>query len=180
MVPRVTAKRKKGASEISRFHGRPEETQSAADESRADSVNGGRRASPEVDEHDPTPATPVESVHTTPSSEPRGRQDDEESDPFDVGFDESPRPLAFRHDEPRRHESISEDEAEADAYFRQYVTTSFYPDDKVADNWVRVIYHNPFGNTIQLGPLVTQPLDSITIHSVPNLTAQERKSTTRA
>jgi hypothetical protein len=47
--------------------------------------------------------------------------------------------------------------------------TSFYPYDKTADNVVRVMY-----------PLVTQPPESITIQSVPNLTAQERMSTTRA
>jgi hypothetical protein len=110
----------------------------------------------------------VESAHTNPSSEPRRRQDDEKSDPFDVDFDESPEPVAFQDDEPRRRESISEDEAEADAYFKQYVTTSFYPDHKAADNAVRLIY-----------PLVTQSPDSITIQSVPNLTAQERKSTTK-
>jgi hypothetical protein len=49
-----------------------------------------REASNDVDELDPTPATPVESAHTNPSSGPQRRQEDEESDPFDVDFDESP------------------------------------------------------------------------------------------
>jgi hypothetical protein len=141
-----------------------EETQSIPDESREDSMNVGRGASPEVEEHDPTPATPVESAHTTPASEPRRRQDDAESDPFDVDFDESADPFTYRDDERPRQRLFPEDEAEADAYFKQYVTTSFYPDDKAADNTVRVIY-----------PLVTQPPNSITIQ----LTAQEPKSTMR-
>jgi hypothetical protein len=113
----------------------------------------------------------VESAHTTPSSEPRRRQEDEESDPFDVDFNESSDDellFLYRDDERQRQRSFSEDESEADAYFKQYVTTSFYPDDKATDNTIRVIY-----------PLVTQPPDAITVHSVPNLTAQERKSTMR-
>jgi hypothetical protein len=93
----------------------------------------------------------VESIHTTPSEPPR-RQNDEESDPFDVDFEDSPGLFVFRDDEPRRRDSISEDEAETDAYFKQYVTASLYPDDMMADNSVRVIY-----------PLITQLLDSITI-----------------
>jgi hypothetical protein len=39
-----------------------------------------------------------------------------------------------------RERSFSEDEAEADAYFKQYVTSTFHPDDKTADNKIRVIY----------------------------------------
>jgi hypothetical protein len=124
--------------------------------------------SAEVEEHDPTLATPVESAHTTPSSKPRRRQEDEESDPFDVDFDEGSDSFVFRDDERPRQRSFSEEEVEADAYFKQYVMTSFYPDDKAADNKIRVLY-----------PLVKQPPDSITIQSVPNLTAQERKFTTR-
>jgi hypothetical protein len=121
-MTRKTAKRKKGASEAPSEVPRetttsepvqPEETQSIHSKSRVDSTNVGRGASPEVDEHDSTPTTP----HTTPSSEPRRRQDDEESDPFGVDFDASPEPFAFRNDEPRRHESISEDEAEADVMY---------------------------------------------------------------
>jgi hypothetical protein len=38
----------------------PEETQGIPDESREESTNVGREASAEVEEHDPTPATPVE------------------------------------------------------------------------------------------------------------------------
>jgi hypothetical protein len=128
----------------------------------------GYEASAEVEEHDPTPATPVESAHTTPSSEPRRRQEDEESDPFDVDFDEASDPFSFRDDERPRQRSFSEDEAEADAYFKQYVTTPFHPNDKAADNKIRVIY-----------PLVTQPPESITIQAGPNLTVQERQSTTK-
>jgi hypothetical protein len=143
----------------------PEETQGIPDESREESANVGYEALAEVEEHDPTPATPVESAHTTPSSEPRRRQEDEESDPFDVDFDEGSNPLSFRDDERPRQRSFSEDEADADAYFKQYVTTSFHPDDKAADNKIHVIY-----------PLVTQPPEYITIQAVPNLTAQERQS----
>jgi hypothetical protein len=51
---------------------------------------------------------------------------------------------------------------------RRTRTLSSTPDDKTVDNTIRVI-----------NPLVTQPPDSITIQSVPNLTAQERKSTMR-
>jgi hypothetical protein len=108
----------------------------------------------------------VESTPSTPSFEPPRRQDDEESDPFDVDFDEM---SMSRDNEPRRQDSISEDEAEADAYFKKYVMASFHPDDMTADNAVRVIY-----------PLITKPPDFITIQAVPNLTAQEWKSVTRA
>jgi hypothetical protein len=45
-----------------------------------------------------------------------------------------------------RQRSFSEDEEEAEAYFKKYVTTTFHPDDKTADKMIRVIY-----------PLVTQP-----------------------
>jgi hypothetical protein len=107
---------------------------------------------------------PVESVHTTPSSEPRRRQEDEESDPFDVDFNDDSDPFSFRDERPRQR-SFSEDEAEADAYFKKYVTNSFHPDDKAADNKIRVIH-----------PLVTQPPAPITIQAVPNLSAQERQS----
>jgi hypothetical protein len=128
----------------------------------------GYDASTEVEEHDPTPAPPVESAHNTPSSKPRRWLEDEESDPFDVDFDEGSDPFIFRDDERPRQRSFSEEKAEADAYFKQYVTTSFHPDDKVADNKIRVIY-----------PMVTQPPESITIQAVPNLTAQERQSATK-
>jgi hypothetical protein len=177
MMTWKTAKRRKNDSsaplELSRETTasepvQPWETQGNLDESREESTNVGREASAEVEEHDPTPATPVESAHTTPSSEPRRWQEDEESDPFDVDFDEDSDPFVFRDDERPRQRSFSEEEAEVGAHFKQYVTTSFYPDDKAADNKIRVIYR-----------LVTQPPDSITIQSVPNLTAQERKSTTK-
>jgi hypothetical protein len=176
-MTRTTAKRRKSDSSVPLKVPRettaskpvqPEETQGISDESREQSTNVGREASTGVEEHDPTPATPVESAHTTPSSEPRRRQEDEESDSFDIDFDESPDPFTYRVDERQRQWSFSEYKAEADAYFKLYVTTSFYPNDKTADNTIRVIY-----------PLVTRPPDSIKIQSVPNLTAQERKSTMR-
>jgi hypothetical protein len=63
---------------------------------------------------------------------------DEELDPFDVDFDESPGTYVFRDDELRRQDSISEYEAEADAYFKKYVKASFHPDHMTADNAVRV------------------------------------------
>jgi hypothetical protein len=85
----------------------PEDTQGILDESWEESVNMGREASTEVEEHDPTPATPVESAHTTPSSEPRRRREDEDD------FDESPDPFLYRDDERLRQRSFSEDEAEA-------------------------------------------------------------------
>jgi hypothetical protein len=71
----------------------PEETQGIPEESREESANVGYEASAEVEEHDPTPKTPVESAHTNPLSEPRRRQEDEESDPFDVNFDEGSDPF---------------------------------------------------------------------------------------
>jgi hypothetical protein len=89
------------------------------------SLNVGRVASSDVENRDSTPATPVESIHTIPPSEPPKRQDDEKSDPFDVDFDESPVISVIREDEPRRPDSISEDEAEADEYFKKYVTAPF-------------------------------------------------------
>jgi hypothetical protein len=170
MMTRKTAKRRKNDSSVPLELSRettalepvqPGETQGIPDESREESTNVGREASAEVE-------GTVESAHTTPSSEPRRRQKDEESDPFDVDFDEDSDPFVFRDDERPRQRSFSEEEAEANAYFKQYVTTSFHPDDKVADNKIRVIY-----------PLVTQPPAPITIQAVPNLTAQERKSTTK-
>jgi hypothetical protein len=127
MITRKTAKRRKSDSSVPLKFSRettasepvqPEETQGIPDESREESTNMGREASAGVDEHDPTPATPVESAHTTPSSEPRRRQEDEESDPFYVDFDESPEPFTYRDDERQRQRSFSEDEAEADAYFK--------------------------------------------------------------
>jgi hypothetical protein len=145
----------------------PEETHGSPDKSREESVIVDYNESAEVEERDPTPATPVESSHTTPSSVPRRRQEDEESDPFDVDFNEESDIFSFRDERPRQR-SFSEDEAEADAYFKKYVTTSFHPNDKTADNKIRVIY-----------PLVTQPPEPITIQAVPNLTAQERQSTTK-
>jgi hypothetical protein len=51
-------------------------------------------------------------------SEPPKRQDYEKLDPFDVDFDESLVISEIREDEPRRRDSISEDEAEADEYFK--------------------------------------------------------------
>jgi hypothetical protein len=100
---------------------------------------------------------PVESAHTTPSPVPRGRQEEEVSDIF--GDDDSD--TRFWRDERPKHRSFSEDDAEAEAYFKQYVTSSFHPDDKTADNKIRVIY-----------PLVKPP-ESITTQTVPNLSVQE-------
>jgi hypothetical protein len=95
------------------------------------------------------------------------REGGKELDPFDVDFDEGSDPFSFRDERPKQR-SFSEDEAEAEAYFKQYVTTSFHPNDKTADNKIRVIY-----------PLVTQLPEPITIQAVPNLTAQERQSATK-
>jgi hypothetical protein len=147
MMTRKTAKRQKNDSSIplelslettATEPVQPEETQGIPDDSREESTNMGREASAEVEEHDPTSATPVESAHTTPSSEPRRRQEDEESDPFDVDFNKGSDPFIFRDDERPRQRSFSEEEAEADAYFKQYVKTSLHPDDKAADNKIRV------------------------------------------
>jgi hypothetical protein len=113
----------------------PEETQGLPERSREGSVSVDYNES-DVDEHEPTPATPVESAHTTPSSVPRGRQEDEKSDIF--ADDRSGTFLWC--DERQKQRSFSEDEAEAEAYFKQYVTSSFHPDDKTADNKIRVIF----------------------------------------
>jgi hypothetical protein len=148
-MPRKTTKRRKSDSSVPLEVPRettvsepvqPDKTQGITDESREEAINLGHDASVDVEEHDPTPATPVRSVHITPSSEPRRRQEDEESDPFDVDFDEGSEPYMYQNDERPRQLSFSEYEAEADAYFKQYVTTSIHPDDKVADNKIRVIY----------------------------------------
>jgi hypothetical protein len=137
----------------------PEETQVFIEKSREESISVDYNESEEVYERDPTPTTPVESAHTSPSPVPRGRQEDEESEQFGADFQESDRP---------RQRSFSEDEAETEAYFKKYGTTTFHPDDKTADKKIRVIY-----------PLVTQPLASITVQTVPNLSAQERQSVTK-
>jgi hypothetical protein len=89
-MPRRTAKRKNNDSAIpvEDFQGttaivpvQPEETQGLPEKSREESGSVDYNES-DVDEHEPTPATPVESAHTTPSHVPRGRQEDEESDIF--------------------------------------------------------------------------------------------------
>jgi hypothetical protein len=146
----------------------PEETQGIPDESREESMNLGYDASVDVEKHDPTPATPVESVHTTPSSEPVGGKRTRSRNLSTLTSMKNRTHTYFKTTTCPRQRSFSEEEAEADAYFKQYVTTSFHPDDKAADNKIRVIY-----------PLVTQPPESITIQAVPNLTAQVRQSATK-
>jgi hypothetical protein len=83
MMTRKTAKRRKSDSSVPLEIPRdikasepvqPEETQGILDESREEFANVGREAFAEVEEHDPTPAMPVESAHTTPSSEPYGKR----------------------------------------------------------------------------------------------------------
>jgi hypothetical protein len=113
---------------------------------------------------DSTPATPVESAHTTSSPAPRRQQDDE--DEPDLDYEEGSDEGSIRY-ERSRERSLSEDRAEADAYFTQYVTPTFHPDDKMADDRIRVIY-----------PLVTQPPTAITIPPT-NWPVQERQSATK-
>jgi hypothetical protein len=71
MMTRKTAKRRKNdslaSSELSRETTasepvQPGKNQGIPDESREESTNVGREASAEVEEHDPTPATPCYSV----------------------------------------------------------------------------------------------------------------------
>jgi hypothetical protein len=113
---------------------------------------------------DSTPATPVASAHTTSSLAPRRQEDDDELYlDYEEGSDDGP----IQYERPRER-SLSEEVAEADAYFTQYVTSTFHPDDNLADNRIRVIY-----------PLVTQPATAITIPTVPNFSAQERPSATK-
>jgi hypothetical protein len=154
-MPRRTTKRKKNDSSMpledpqgttASKPVQPEETQGLPEESREEAVSVDYKES-DVDEREPTPAMPVESAHTTPSSVPRGRQEDEESDIFCDDRSDT----CFWRDERPKLRSFSEDEAEAEAYFKQYVTSTFHPDDKTADNKIRVIY-----------PLVKPP-ESITI-----------------
>jgi hypothetical protein len=140
----------------------PEETQGLPEESQEESVSVDYTES-DVDAHEPTPATPVESAHTTPSSAPRRRQEDEESDIF---ADDRSDTFFWRDERPKQR-SFAEDEAEAEAYFKQYVTSSFHQDDKTADDKIRVIY-----------PLVKPP-ESIAMQTVPNLSVQERQSATK-
>jgi hypothetical protein len=90
----------------------PEETQGLPEESREEAVSLDYKESV-VDEREPTPTTPVELAHTTPSSVPRGRQEDVESDIF--GDDRSD--TFFWRDERPKQRSFSEDEAEAEVYF---------------------------------------------------------------
>jgi hypothetical protein len=110
-MPRKTTKRQKSDSSVPLEVPRettasepvqPEETQGVPDESREGSVIVDHDESAEVEEHDATPATPVELAHTTPSSVPRRRQEDEESDPFDVDFNEDSDPFSFRDERPRQ------------------------------------------------------------------------------
>jgi hypothetical protein len=74
----------------------------------------------DVDEREPTPATPVESAHTTPSSVPRGRQEDEESDIF--GDDRSDK--LFWRDERPKQRSFSEDDAENSTSRVRFIRTT--------------------------------------------------------
>jgi hypothetical protein len=77
------------------------------------------------------------SIHTTPTYEPPNEQYDEESeDPFDVDFDKSPVIPLSQEEDPRRQDTNQEDQAEADKYFKQYLTASLHPDDIMADNSV--------------------------------------------
>jgi hypothetical protein len=64
----------------------PEETQGFIEKSKEEFISVDLNESEEVDEYEPTPATPVESAHTTPSPVPRGRQEDEESEHFGADF----------------------------------------------------------------------------------------------
>jgi hypothetical protein len=135
----------------------PEETQGFLRGFCTNSLNIVRESSTDIEKRDSAPATPAESVHTTPTYEPPKEQ-----------YDEDPVMPLNREEDPRRQDTSHEDEAEADKYFKQYLTASFHPVDIRADNSVRVIY-----------PMVAQPADPITIQAVPNLTEQERKSSTR-
>jgi hypothetical protein len=144
-MPRRTTKRKKSDSSIpleapkentASEPVQPEETQGLREESREESVSVDYNES-DVDEREPTPATPVESAHTTPSPVPRGRQEDDESDMFGDDFNERSDTFLWRDERPRQR-LFSEDEAEAEAYFK-YVTSTFHSDDKTADNKIRVM-----------------------------------------
>jgi hypothetical protein len=90
-----------------------------------------------VDEHEPTLATPVDSLHTTPSPAPHERQ--EEEVPNIYGNDDVYDSRLWR-DDRRRRRSFSDEKAEAETYFNQYITYSFHPDDITADKKIRVIY----------------------------------------
>jgi hypothetical protein len=167
-MPRRTSKRKNSDSAIPVDDiQETTETPVQPEEFQEELVRVNNNEAEDAYEPDPTPATPVESAHTTPSPVPRRRQEDEESYPSDVDYDEGSDIFSIRDERPQQR-SFSEDEAEADAYFKQYVTSTFHPDDKTADNRIRVIY-----------PLVTQPPTAITIQTVPNLSAQERQSATK-
>jgi hypothetical protein len=96
-MPRKTTKRKNSDSSIpleapqettASEPVQPEEAQGLPKEYREESISVDYNEPEEVDERDPTPATLVESAHTTPSSVPRGRQEDEESDLFGANFNE--------------------------------------------------------------------------------------------
>jgi hypothetical protein len=80
-MPRKTTKRKNSDSSIpleapqettASEPVQPEEPQGLREESREESISVDYNKSEEVDERDPTPATPVESAHTTPPPAPGG------------------------------------------------------------------------------------------------------------
>jgi hypothetical protein len=103
----------------------PEETQGVSRGFWTNWLNIGRVKSTDIEKRDSAPATPAESIHTTPTHESSKELYDEESeDPFDVEFYESPViPLSLEED-PRRQDTSREDDAEADNYFKRYLTAS--------------------------------------------------------
>jgi hypothetical protein len=161
-MPRRTTKRKTTDSTIpvEEFQGTTDTEPVQPEESQEELLGAVNIEAVDAYEPDSTPATPMESAHTTPSPVPRRRQDEEEYCPSDIDYDEGSDIFSTRDERPQER-SFSEDEAEADAYFKQYVTSTFHPDDKTADNRIRVIY-----------PLVTQPPTAITVQTVPNLSVQ--------
>jgi hypothetical protein len=54
-----------------------------------------------------------------------------------ISQDESPVISLNREEFPRRQDMSHEDEAEADKYFKQYLTASFHPVEIMADNSIR-------------------------------------------
>jgi hypothetical protein len=140
MVTRKTAKRKKLLLKLLlKFNRRPR-FQNPCNLRKpgvlTNSLDIVRESSTDFEKRDSAPTTPAESIHTSP----KDQYDEESEDPFDVNFDESPVIPLSREEDPRRQDTSHEDEAEADKYFKQYLTASFHPVNITADNYVRVIF----------------------------------------
>jgi hypothetical protein len=139
MVTQKTVKRKNGAAEAppdvpqettASEPVQPEENHRVSRGVWTNSISIGRESSTDIEKRDSAPATPAESIYTTPTYEhPKEQYDEESEDPFDIYFDESLVIPLSREEDPRRQDTSHEYKEEADKYFKQYLAASFHPVD---------------------------------------------------